>query len=70
MVHLFLNLDSNEKSFQFDFPQDFKATSIAVVKIEGTLDCKENSFIFVSCSLICDTFLNERQSNVICKFSK
>ena len=67
MVHLFLNLHSNEKSFQFDFPQSFKANSIAVVKVEGALDNK--GFVYLSCSLICDTFINERQSNIICKFN-
>lgn len=27
-----------------------------------------NTLIYLSCNLICDTFIDERQSNIICKF--
>uniref|UniRef100_A0A1I7X844 Uncharacterized protein n=1 Tax=Heterorhabditis bacteriophora TaxID=37862 RepID=A0A1I7X844_HETBA len=26
-------------------------------------------FVYLSCNLICDTFIDERQSNIICKFN-
>lgn len=66
MAHLFLNLKSNNT--QFNFNQNFNATSIAVVKVDGTIDMSKNIFVYLSCSLICDSFMNEKQSNIICKF--
>lgn len=77
MTNLFLNLyRTNEKTFQFDLPQNFTNNnnlSIAVVKIDGILDMNEvnsiSPFVYLSCNLICDTFIDERQSNIICKFN-
>ena len=69
MVNLFLNLfRTNDKTFQFDISQNFN--SIAVVKIDGILDRNDlEPFVYLSCNLICDTFIDERQSNIICKFN-
>lgn len=73
MTNLFLNLyRTNEKTFQFDLPQHFLSTvnSIALVKIDGILERSDSEpHVYLSCNLICDTFIGERQSNIICKFN-
>ena len=71
MTTLFLNLyRTNEKTFQFD--QNFVINSIAVVKIDGILERygseHSESFVYLSCNLVCDSYIDERQSNIICKF--
>ena len=69
MTTLFLNLyRTNEKTFQFD--QNFVISNIAVVKIDGILERhgSEHSFVYLSCNLVCDSYIDERQSNIICKF--
>lgn len=76
MAAFYLHIKSPESIFEYDFPSSFidKQYEIAVLKIDGEIELKnkqknKNNKMFVSCNLIGDSYINNKQSNIICKIN-